>query len=758
MVITAKILPKAFKTALMTDSTASNLQSITLDISGMNCAGCASKVERALNQAEGVNHATVNLALETAEIHLDQPMPPQALVNVVEKAGFGAKRREEDIRKARLERERLEAEDQKKERRTFVLLVFSALLSLPLVAPMAGMPFGQDWHLPGMIQLLLATPVQIFVGARFYSGAFKSLRHGSANMDVLVALGTSAAFGYSLYKIFMPEFSGNSHLYFEASAVILTLVLFGKYLEHRAKRSTTAAVRALAAMRPDTAHRVDGETITDVNIADLRLGDVILVKPGERIATDGEVLEGASAVDESMLTGESLPVEKSAGEMVTGGTINGSGALYVRATALGEETRLAQIIRLVEGAQASKAPIQRLVDRVAAIFVPTILVIAAITLGAWLYLTGDTNAAIGAAVAVLVIACPCALGLATPTALVAGTGAAARAGILIRDIEALERAHKIDTVVLDKTGTLTVGRPTLTSIQAFDRNNERLLFIAATLQQGSEHPLAGALIRAAEENKIKLGKPHAVKAVPGQGLVAELAGQQVAIGNKALMDGLGISSLMADGLIKTYESAGQTAVTVSVGDKVVGVLGLSDAHRETAAEAVAQLKARGIATVMLTGDAELAAKAVAEQVGVEDVRARIQPEGKNAVVNELKASGKSVAMVGDGINDAPALAAADLGIAMGSGTDVAMEAASITLMRSDPKMIASALDVSKATLAKIRQNLFWAFIYNVIGIPLAAFGMLSPIIAGAAMAMSSVSVVTNAALLRRWKPQDGNDA
>ncbi|MDD7911789.1 heavy metal translocating P-type ATPase [Pseudovibrio exalbescens] len=742
----------------MTDSTASNLQSITLDISGMNCAGCASKVERALNQAEGVNHATVNLALETAEIHLDQPMPPQALVNVVEKAGFGAKRREEDIRKARLERERLEAEDQKKERRTFVLLVFSALLSLPLVAPMAGMPFGQDWHLPGMIQLLLATPVQIFVGARFYSGAFKSLRHGSANMDVLVALGTSAAFGYSLYKIFMPEFSGNSHLYFEASAVILTLVLFGKYLEHRAKRSTTAAVRALAAMRPDTAHRVDGETITDVNIADLRLGDVILVKPGERIATDGEVLEGASAVDESMLTGESLPVEKSAGEMVTGGTINGSGALYVRATALGEETRLAQIIRLVEGAQASKAPIQRLVDRVAAIFVPTILVIAAITLGAWLYLTGDTNAAIGAAVAVLVIACPCALGLATPTALVAGTGAAARAGILIRDIEALERAHKIDTVVLDKTGTLTVGRPTLTSIQAFDRNNERLLFIAATLQQGSEHPLAGALIRAAEENKIKLGKPHAVKAVPGQGLVAELAGQQVAIGNKALMDGLGISSLMADGLIKTYESAGQTAVTVSVGDKVVGVLGLSDAHRETAAEAVAQLKARGIATVMLTGDAELAAKAVAEQVGVEDVRARIQPEGKNAVVNELKASGKSVAMVGDGINDAPALAAADLGIAMGSGTDVAMEAASITLMRSDPKMIASALDVSKATLAKIRQNLFWAFIYNVIGIPLAAFGMLSPIIAGAAMAMSSVSVVTNAALLRRWKPQDGNDA
>ncbi|MDX5594762.1 heavy metal translocating P-type ATPase [Pseudovibrio sp. SPO723] len=742
----------------MTDSTASNLQSITLDISGMNCAGCASKVERALNQAEGVNHATVNLALETAEIHLDQPMPPQALVNVVEKAGFGAKRREEDIRKARLERERLEAEDQKKERRTFVLLVFSALLSLPLVAPMAGMPFGQDWHLPGMIQLLLATPVQIFVGARFYSGAFKSLRHGSANMDVLVALGTSAAFGYSLYKIFMPEFSGNSHLYFEASAVILTLVLFGKYLEHRAKRSTTAAVRALAAMRPDTAHRVDGETITDVNIADLRLGDVILVKPGERIATDGEVLEGASAVDESMLTGESLPVEKSAGEMVTGGTINGSGALYVRATALGEETRLAQIIRLVEGAQASKAPIQRLVDRVAAIFVPTILVIAAITLGAWLYLTGDTNAAIGAAVAVLVIACPCALGLATPTALVAGTGAAARAGILIRDIEALERAHKIDTVVLDKTGTLTVGRPTLTSIQAFDRNNERLLFIAATLQQGSEHPLAGALIRAAEEHNIKLGKPHAVKAVPGQGLVAELAGQQVAIGNKALMDGLGISSLMADGLIKTYESAGQTAVTVSVGDKVVGVLGLSDAPRETAAEAVAQLKARGIATVMLTGDAELAAKAVAEQVGVEDVRARIQPEGKNAVVNELKAAGKSVAMVGDGINDAPALAAADLGIAMGSGTDVAMEAASITLMRSDPKMIASALDVSKATLAKIRQNLFWAFIYNVIGIPLAAFGMLSPIIAGAAMAMSSVSVVTNAALLRRWKPQDGNDA
>lgn len=737
---------------LMTTHRAPALNSVTLEISGMNCAGCASKVERALNQAGIVQQATVNLALETAEIHTQEQTPVQALIAIVEKAGFGAKQREEDIRKARLERERAEAEDQRVEQRTLYLLIVSAILSFPLVAPMIGMIAGRDWHLPGLVQLLLATPVQVFVGARFYKGAFNALRHGSANMDVLVALGTSAAFGYSLYKVLQPGVLSGSHLYFEASAVILTLILFGKYLEHRAKRSTTAAVRALAAMRPDMAHRVDGDTVVDVDISELRLGDTILVKPGERIATDGVVAAGDSAVDESMLTGESFPVSKHEGEAVTGGTINGSGALYIKTTALGEETRLAQIIRLVEGAQASKAPVQKLVDKVASIFVPTIVLIAAATFAAWIYLNGDINAAVGAAVAVLVIACPCALGLATPTALVAGTGAAARAGILIRDIEALERAYKVDTVVLDKTGTLTIGRPTLANIQAFDRNNERLLFIAATLQQQSEHPLAGALLRAAEEQNIRLGKAQAVKAVPGQGLTAELAGQQIAIGNKALMDQLGLSSLMAEGLIKTYESAGQTAVSVAVGGKIVGVLGFADAPRDTAAEALAELKQRGIKTVMLTGDAELAAQAVASQIGVEDVRARVQPEGKNAVVDQLKAQGHTVAMVGDGINDAPALAAADLGIAMGSGTDVAMEAAGITLMRSDPTMIADALDVSKATLRKIRQNLFWAFIYNVIGIPLAALGMLSPIIAGAAMAMSSVSVVTNAALLRSWKP------
>ncbi|MTI16880.1 copper-translocating P-type ATPase [Rhodobacteraceae bacterium RKSG542] len=725
-----------------------------IEIKGMTCAGCASRVEKTLRNTEGVADASVNLAMDAAEVKAYYPLTATDIIQIVSIAGFSATLKESDINAARILREKQEAEDKREEQRTFMLLVASALLSLPLVAPMLGMPFGLDWHLPALLQLVLATPVQVFVGARFYKGAFNALRHGGANMDVLVALGTTAAYGYSLYTMLAPASDGTMHLYFEASAVILTLVLFGKYLEHRAKRSTTAAVRALVALRPDKATRVVGDETEVVRISELRLGDIILVKPGESIPTDGLVLEGITEVDESMLTGESLPVAKTEGDTVTGGTINGSGVLHVKTTALGEATRLAQIIRLVENAQISKAPVQKLVDKVSSIFVPVILVISLATLGLWIALTGDTDSAISAAVAVLVIACPCALGLATPTALVAGTGAAARSGILIRDIQALESAHKVDTVVLDKTGTLTVGKPQLVKLQAFDRKEERLLFIAATLQQNSEHPLAHAVVEAAKANNIRLGKAHTVQAVPGKGLVAELAGQRVAIGNEALMDELGVSSMMAKGLIKTFEAEGQTAVTVALDDRAVGVLGFADEPRETSKAAIDALKAKGIKTVLLTGDADRAAQAVADALGIEEVHARIQPTGKNAVIQKLQAEGKTVAMVGDGINDAPALATADLGIAMGSGTDVALEAASITLMRSDPMMIAASLDISKATLRKIHQNLFWAFIYNVIGIPLAALGLLSPVIAGAAMAMSSVSVVTNAALLRRWKAKD----
>ncbi|KZK79939.1 Copper-exporting P-type ATPase A [Pseudovibrio sp. Ad13] len=741
----------------MNAPSASAAQTVKLDISGMTCAGCASRLEKTLQATEGVVKATVNFALEMAEVeHLPQ-VAANDLVDVVSTAGFEAKERRDEAEAAKKAFEEREAHSDAEERKTFQLFALSTLLAIPLVIPMVLMAFGVQFELSGVLQFALATPIQLFVGARFYKGAFAALRHGGANMDVLVSLGTSAAYLYSVYNVFFATQAQATDLYFEASAVILTLILMGKYLEIRAKRSTSAAVRSLIALRPTTANKIVGDKIIPVGISDLRLGDYIVIKPGECVPTDGLIEEGESELDESMLTGENLPVHKNKGDQVTGGTINGAGAIFVRTTALGESTRLAQIIRLVEGAQASKAPLQKLVDKVAAIFVPVIVLIALATFAGWMLYSGDVTTAVSASVAVLVIACPCALGLATPTALVAGTGAAAKAGILIRDIEALERAHKVDTILFDKTGTLTVGKPVLTDAQAFDRNDDRLLTIAASIQLGSEHPLASALIRAAEERNLKLTRPRSIKAIPGKGLIAELTGQQVSIGNAALMKDLNVApSMMGDGLVKTYESSGKTAVTVALGDRAIGVLAFVDQARDSAREAVESLKKQGIRTVMITGDTELAAKNIADQVGVDEFQARVQPEGKNEVVNDLKEQGYRVAMVGDGINDAPALAAADLGIAMGSGADVALETAGVTLMRSEPKMIPAALDISKATLRKIRQNLFWAFIYNIIGIPLAALGLLSPVIAGAAMAMSSVSVVTNAMLLRRWKPKNMN--
>ncbi|KZK98053.1 Copper-exporting P-type ATPase A [Pseudovibrio sp. Ad5] len=741
----------------MNAPSASAAQTVKLDITGMTCAGCASRLEKTLQATEGVVKATVNFALEMAEVeHLPQ-VAANDLVDVVSTAGFEARERRDEAEAAKKAFEEREAHSDAEERKTFQLFALSTLLAIPLVIPMVLMAFGVQFELSGVLQFALATPIQLFVGARFYKGAFAALRHGGANMDVLVSLGTSAAYLYSVYNVFFATQAQATDLYFEASAVILTLILMGKYLEIRAKRSTSAAVRSLIALRPTTANKIVGDKIIPVGISDLRLGDYIVIKPGECVPTDGLIEEGESELDESMLTGENLPVHKNKGDQVTGGTINGAGAIFVRTTALGESTRLAQIIRLVEGAQASKAPLQKLVDKVAAIFVPVIVLIALATFAGWMLYSGDVTTAVSASVAVLVIACPCALGLATPTALVAGTGAAAKAGILIRDIEALERAHKVDTILFDKTGTLTVGKPVLTDAQAFDRNDDRLLTIAASIQLGSEHPLASALIRAAEERNLRLTRPRSIKAIPGKGLIAELTGQQVSIGNAALMKDLNVApSMMGDGLVKTYESSGKTAVTVALGDRAIGVLAFVDQARDSAREAVESLKKQGIRTVMITGDTELAAKNIADQVGVDEFQARVQPEGKNEVVNDLKEQGYRVAMVGDGINDAPALAAADLGIAMGSGADVALETAGVTLMRSEPKMIPAALDISKATLRKIRQNLFWAFIYNIIGIPLAALGLLSPVIAGAAMAMSSVSVVTNAMLLRRWKPKNMN--
>lgn len=726
-------------------------KSYRLDVTGMSCASCAGRVESALKAVPGVSDASINLALERADVIAQANLGADVLVAAVEDAGYGAKALDDDPAMRRAAREQAEAEAAAEEHRTLKILIFSIALTAPLLAQMVTMAFGVAMHLHPVVELVLATPVQIVAGARFYRGAFKALRGGSANMDVLVALGTSAAFFYSLYRVITLGAGATGHLYFEASAVILTLVMLGKLLEARAKRSTTSAVRSLMALRPEIANRIKGETIEIVAVARLRLGDHILVRPGERVPVDGKVIEGMSELDEAMVTGESLPVAKKPGSDITAGTINGSGALTIEATALGEDTTLARIIKLVENAQAGKAPVQKLVDQVASIFVPVVVAIAFVTFAGWWVIGGALEPALIAAVSVLVIACPCALGLATPTALVAGTGAAARSGILVKDISALEAATKVDTVVFDKTGTLTQGRPEVTDIHAFDGKGDRLLLIAASAQMASEHPLAHAMVRAAQARGLTLSRPSKFEAHVGEGLIAEVAGQPVAIGNTALIDRLRIDHFTADNLRRSLEEQAKTTVMVALAGKVIGVIAMADRPRDGAREAIAALKTMGISTRMLSGDTQQVARSIAETIGIDAVSASVKPDGKAAAIDTLRKNGATVAMVGDGVNDAPALAAADIGIAMGSGADVAMETAGITLMRSDPRLVAAAIEVSRATVKKIRQNLFWAFVYNVVGIPLAAAGLLSPAIAGAAMAMSSVSVVTNAGLLRRWK-------
>jgi Cu+-exporting ATPase len=607
--------------------------------------------------------------------------------------------------------------------------------------------------LPGWLQLALATPVQFWLGARFYRAGWKALMARSGNMDLLVALGTSAAYGLSVYMLFR-HWEHEPHLYFEASAAIITLVLLGKWLESRAKRQTTEAIRALQALRPETARVRRGDTEQEISLQDLHEGDTVVIRPGERIPADGVVLEGRSHADESMLTGESLPVAKEVGSAVTGGAVNGEGLLAVRATALGGQSTLARIIELVESAQAKKAPIQRLVDRVSAVFVPVVLLIALATFLAWGLASGNWEQAILNAVAVLVIACPCALGLATPTAIMAGTGVAARNGILIKDAEALEIAHGVEAVAFDKTGTLTAGKPSLVALEPHGVAREALLELAAAVQAGSEHPLAKAVVAAAGVNVA--GRAHEVRAVPGRGVEGVVAGHRVAIGSARWMSELGVE---VDAFADKAEQFARRGYSVSwIADltgspALLGVMAFGDAPRPEAAEAVAQLKGRGIRTVMLTGDNRAAAETIGAVLGIDDVRAEVLPGDKADAVSSLGKTHRT-AMVGDGVNDAPALAAAHLGIAMGSGTDVAMHAAGVTLMRPDPRLVGAAIDISRRTYAKIRQNLFWAFVYNVVGIPLAALGILTPVIAGAAMALSSVSVVANALLLKRWKPED----
>ena len=741
-------------------------RSVTLAIDGMTCASCVSRVEKALLRVPGVVRAEVNLATETATItaatrHIDEA----TLVAAVERAGYVARR---------LQGEAGAAEVSVASRRAaeWWPVAVAAALSVPLVLPMIGLLFGQHGMLPGWMQLALATPVQFWLGARFYRAGWKALKAGSGNMDLLVALGTSAGYGLSLVQL-LRYGNQSMHLYFEASAVVITLVLLGKWMETRAKRQTTEAIRALNALRPETARvRRDGVD-TELPVAEVRVGDWVVVRPGERLPVDGQVLEGSSDVDESLITGESLPVSKHVGDKVTGGAVNSEGLLVVKTTAVGAESTLARIVRLVESAQAKKAPIQRLVDRVSAVFVPVVIVIALVTVLGWGLGTGDWESAILNAVAVLVIACPCALGLATPTAIMVGTGAAAKRGILIKDAEALEVAHAVKVVAFDKTGTLTAGKPELmAAVPSASAGTDpvilraALLAASAAVQAGSEHPLASAVTNMAKNEGLAIAPATGVRAVAGRGVAARVDGRELRLGSTRFMQELDVdvaplaseaADWQARGCTVSWlaevpaDASSDASGNASAKPSLLGLLAFGDAPKASAAAAVTALRKMGIRSALITGDNAGSAQGVAQAVGITDVHADVLPEHKADIVTQLKAGGLRVAMVGDGINDAPALAIADVGIAMSTGTDVAMHTAGITLMRGDPSLVADAIDISRRTYAKIRQNLFWAFIYNVVGIPLAAFGLLSPVIAGAAMAFSSVSVVSNALLLRRWK-------
>ncbi len=715
--------------------------SLDLSISGMSCASCVSQVEKALNKLPEVASSTVNLATERAHVELLKESPAERIVQAIVDAGYGA---EVLARHAR----------PKPEIQTGGWHVaFAIALSLPLIVPMLLNLFGMHVMLPGWLQWLLATPIQFWLGGRFYRTGWKAVRNRSGNMDLLVAIGTSAAYGLSIYMLFR----GDLHLYFEASAAVITLVLLGKWLEGRAKRQTSEAIRALQALNPEAAcvRRQDKEV--EIALEEVVIDDLVIVRPGERIPVDGLVIEGRSHVDEALITGESKAINKESGSRVTGGAVNLDGVLLVRTTAIGAETTLARIIRLVEDAQIAKPEIQRLVDKVSAVFVPVVLVIALAAFLAWTGFTGDWEKAILNAVSVLVIACPCALGLATPTAIMAGTGVAARYGILIKDANALELAHKINEVVFDKTGTLTAGKPALTALHAVNGDNEHLLAMAAAIEHGSAHPLAQAVIDHANKQGIAYSPANGLSDLPGLGLQAEIEGQRVYLGNQRWMQQLGISSVELDEQVKTIEDYGRTISWLASEQdgqlRLIGMLAFGDEIKPSARLAIKRLHGLKLDTVLLTGDNLRSAESVAGQLGIEKILAEQSPETKATTVAALRQQDRIIAMVGDGINDAPALAMADVSFAMSTGTDVAMHSSDVTLMRSDPNLVADTIDISRRTYNKIKQNLFWAFIYNLIGIPLAAFGLLNPIIAGAAMALSSVSVVANALTLRNWKPK-----
>ena len=726
--------------------------SFSFGIGGMTCSACSGRVEKALAKVPGVLEANVNIALERADVRTVGGAGIDRLAQAVREAGYEPLITATAGQQADVDRQHREREAAKltKERR---ILLLSIALSSPLVLHMLLKFLGIEFMLPLVVETLLATAVQFIIGARFYTAAYKALRARSANMDVLVVMGTSAAYFYSWYLIATlgPEAAGK--VYFEASAVIITLVLLGKFMESRAKRGTTAAIRQLMDLRPETARvKITDGSEVQLAISEVVTGDRIIVKPGERIPVDGEVVAGYSEIDEALITGESLPVAKNIGDPVTGGAINGTGLLELLATNVGQDSTLARIIHLVENAQAGKAPVQRLVDRISEIFVPVVMCIALLTFIGWYALGGAFEPALIAAVSVLVIACPCALGLATPTAIMTGTGAAARSGILIKDVESLERAHRLNAIIFDKTGTLTQGKPAIAAIHAFTGTENDVLRVAATVQQGSEHPLARAMLERATELAITLPDVTDFQSHTGLGVTALVEGHEIVCGNTDMLRKHSIKPLEPE-RAHTLESQANTVVWVADNGQVIGIIAIADLLRPEAIDAVTALRQLGARTLMLSGDAERVAAKIGNEVGVDESRGSVKPDQKAQAIDALQAQGFIVGMIGDGINDAPALAAADVGIAMGTGTDIAMETAGITLMRPDPRLVAAAISASRATFRKIKQNLFWAFIYNVVGIPLAAAGILTPTLAGAAMALSSVSVVSNSLLLRNWRPK-----
>ncbi|MDT7952353.1 MAG: heavy metal translocating P-type ATPase [Acetobacteraceae bacterium] len=734
-------------TGVHTATPAREGKTIDLGVSGMTCASCVRRVERALTRVPGVLDAAVNLATERARVTVGAGVEAEQLARAIGDAGYQAAP-VSDLAAADPETG-MDGES--------LHVIIAACLSTPLLIGMAGHLASLPWMLPGWVQFALATPVQFWLGWRFYVAGWKAVRARAGNMDLLVALGTSAAWGLSVFELLAAPADRAPALYFESSALIVTFILFGKWLEGRAKGQTAAAIRALARLRPDTARIRRNGAEQEVPLSQVAVGDVVVVRPGERIPVDGEVIEGAGSVDESMLTGESLPVEKAVGSRATGGSINTDGMLVIATAAVGAETTLARIVRLIEGAQASKAPIQRLVDRVSAVFVPVVLGVALLTFAGWWLASGNPVGALLNAVAVMVIACPCALGLATPTAIMVGTGAAARRGILIRDAEALERAHAVTVVAFDKTGTLTEGRPEVTDLVAAPGVYEAdLLRQACALQAASEHPLAGAVRRRGEAAGLLGSGATQFRAVRGRGVSGVVDGHTLIMGSGRMLGDHGLEPGMLSTRADALASGGRTVsllAEIAPERRTLGLIAFGDEVKASAPSAVAALRRDGVRTVMLTGDGQGAAETAARALGIDEVVADVLPEGKADAIARLRAGGGVVAMVGDGINDGPALAAADVGIAMATGTEVAMSAAGITLMRGDPALVAAALDISRQTYRKIRQGLFWAFAYNIVGIPLAALGWLSPVVAGAAMALSSVSVVSNALLLRRWRPR-----